>query len=265
MGIAERILGPKVPPEEAHKHWARYQVPRALFVTAGVLLVVSIFFPYWNLKLIAPQYPKGLYVHAYVNRLEGQNDKGLNALEELEELNHYVGMPSFAEGAVLERSVSVIAIVAIAGILLAALVFRSRWVVLFTIPALLFPFLFLADLQFWLWRYGHSLDTSAPLADAVGDFTPPVLGPATIANFETLALPGLGLYLAFLSTILIAVGLVLHRRAYKPLVDEAESAESAEAAAREPEEAEPAADAAGVPDRDAASESAGTAGGKDAG
>lgn len=265
MGITEKILGPKVPPEEAHKHWARYQTPRALFVAAGVLLVISIFFPYWNLKLTAPQYPKGLYVHAYVNRLEGQTDKGLNALNELEELNHYVGMPSFEEGAVLERSVSVIAIVAIAGILLAALVFRSRWVVLFTIPALLFPFLFLADLQFWLWRYGHSLDTSAPLAGAVGDFTPPVLGPAQIANFTTLALPGLGLYMAFAASILIAVGLVLHRRAYKPLVDEAEAAASAGAAAGVPDEAEPAADAAGAQDRDSEPESSQTAGGTDAG
>lgn len=225
MGIAERVLGPHVPPEEMREHWTRYQAPRAFFAAAAVLLVISIFFPYWSLKLVAPQYPKGLYMHAYVNRLEGVTEKGLNALDELEELNHYVGMPSFSTGAVLERSISIIAIVAIAGILLAALVFRSRWVVLFTIPALLFPLLFLADLQFWLWKYGHSLDRSAPLADAVGDFTPPVLGAAKIANFETLALPGLGLILAFVASILIVVGLVLHRRAYKPLVDEAEAEE----------------------------------------
>jgi len=228
MGIAERVLGPHVPPEEMRAHWARYQAPRICFAAAAVLLVISIFFPYWNLKLVAPQYPKGLHMHAYVNRLEGVSDKGLNALDELEELNHYVGMPSFTTGAVLERSVSIIAIVAIAGILLAALVFRSRWVVPFTIPALLFPLLFLADLQFWLWKYGHSLDRSAPLADAVGNFTPPVLGGAKIANFETLALPGLGLILALAASILIGVGLFLHRRAYKPLVDEAEAEAEAE-------------------------------------
>lgn len=224
MGISERILGPQVPPDELRRNWAKYQAPRICFVAAAVLLVISIFFPYWNLKLVAPQYPKGLYVHAYVNRLEGVTEKGLNALDELEELNHYVGMPSFESGAVLERSISIIAIVAIAGILLAALVFRTRWVVLATLPALLMPLLFLGDLQFWLWRYGHSLDKSAPFAGAVGDFTPPVLGPATIANFETLALPGLGLILAVAASITIGVGLWLHRRAYKPLVEQAELA-----------------------------------------
>ena len=50
------------------------------------------------------------------------------------------------------------------GLLLAAVYIHSRWVVPLVLPALLFPFVFLADLQFWLWNYGHSLDPRAPLA-----------------------------------------------------------------------------------------------------
>ncbi len=184
-----------------------------LFGGAAFLLVVSIFLPYWILRLRAPQFPDGLVVRAYLNRLEGD-------VETLEGLNHYVGMPSFEHGAVLERSLSIIALVVLAGLLIAAFAFHNRWVVVFTLPALVFPLMFVADLQYWLWRYGHSLDPKAPLAGAVGEFTPPVFGPARIAQFETLALPGPGFVLALVASGLVAVGLWYHRKAYKPLLDQ---------------------------------------------
>ena len=46
-------------------------IPTVLFIIAAVLLVISIFMPYWRLTLNAPQYPKGLTIQAYLNRLEG--------------------------------------------------------------------------------------------------------------------------------------------------------------------------------------------------
>ncbi len=210
--LRDRILGPPVPKDELAEHAPRYRKPMLFFGVAALLLVVSLFLPYWILKLQAPQFPDGLTVSAYVNRLEGD-------VEILEGLNHYVGMPSFEHGAVLERSVSIIAIIVLAGLLLAAFFIHSRWVVLLALPALLFPLAFLADLQFWLWRYGHSLDPRAPLANAVGEFTPPIFGPAKIAQFHTLALPGPGLILAFIASVLVGFGLYHHRKAYKPLLD----------------------------------------------
>jgi len=169
----------------------------------------------------APQFPDGLRISAYVNRLEGD-------VVELEGLNHYVGLGSFEDGAVLERSIAIAAVLVLGGLLAAAILFHSRWAILFTLPALLFPLIFVADLQWWLWRYGHNLDSSAPFADAVGEFTPPIFGSAEIAQFDTLALPGFGFILAVLASIITAAGLWYHRKAYKPLV-EGMAAGSAEA------------------------------------
>ncbi len=210
--LRDRILGPPVPKAELAQHADRYRKPSLFFGSAALLLMVSLLLPYWILRLQAPQFPDGLVVRAYVNRLEGD-------VQILEGLNHYVGMPSFEHGAVLERSVSIIAIVVLAGLLLAAFFIHSRWVVLLALPAVLFPLAFLADLQFWLWRYGHSLDPRAPLANAVGEFTPPIFGPAKIAQFHTLALPGPGLILATIASVLVGFGLYHHRKAYKPLLD----------------------------------------------
>lgn len=214
MTVLDRILGPRVPREEMQEHADRYRRPTALFAGAALLLIISVFLPYWHLKLEAPQFPDGLDIRAYVNRLEGD-------VVELDGLNHYVGLESFDNGAVFERSVAVAAIIVIAGLLAAALLFHSRWVVIFALPALLFPVIFVVDLQWWLWRYGHNLDPLAPFAAAVGEFTPPIFGPAEIAQFNTLALPGIGLILAVVAAVMTGLGLWYHRKAYKPLVDAA--------------------------------------------
>jgi copper chaperone NosL len=212
VSVADRVLGPRVPQDLTSEEKRRYQLPTWLFGGASLLLIVSLLLPYWVLNLDAPQFPGGLRVMAYVNRLVG--DVG-----ELEGLNHYVGAGSFEDSAVLERSVSIFAIVMLAALLVAALRIHSRWVTVLVLPALLFPVVFLADLQYWLWQFGHNLDPRAPLAAAVGEFTPPIFGPAEIAQFTTFALPGPGLILAFIASVMIAVGLYLHRRAWKPLIE----------------------------------------------
>lgn len=212
MSVTDRILGPRVSREEMENHAERYRLPTRLFSAAAMLLIVSLLLPYWVLKLSAPQFPKGLTVTAYVNRLTG--DVG-----ELEGLNHYVGLGSFQDAATFERSIAIIAIIMLAGLLVAALLIHSRWVLLLVTPALLYPVIFLIDLQYWLWDFGHHLDPAAPLAAAVGEFTPPIFGPAEIAQFDTFALPGFGLILAFIASGLVAAGLYYHRKAYKPLIE----------------------------------------------
>jgi hypothetical protein len=200
-------MQPRLPEREPGPRWGRH--PAWWFAAGGALLLASILFPYWRLNLWAPQYPQGLAIDVYVNRMDG--DVG-----ELEGLNHYVGLPGFDEGAVAERQIAVAGILGMAGLLAVGLLIRSRWVLIFSLPALTFPLVFLADLQYWLWRYGHNLDPIAPFADAVGEFTPPVLGPAKIAQFKTWAIPHVGLTMAILATACIAIGLWYHRSLYKP-------------------------------------------------
>lgn len=208
----ERIVGPRVSAEELRTHRSRYLIPTILFVIAAGLLIASIFQPYWRLTLHAPQYPKGLHVIASLSTLEGD-------VAEIDGLNHYIGMRPLGEAATFERSIALIGIAALVLLILAAIFIHNKWVTLLALPALLFPAIFLADLQYWMANFGQNLNPSAPLSSSVKPFIPPVLFEGKIAQFSTWAQPELGLWMAIAASIVILIGLYFHRRAYKPLVD----------------------------------------------
>ena len=99
-GFLEHLIGPRVPADELRSHRARYLTPMVIFMLARVLLLASTFLPYWHMELDAPQYPKGLFLTAYVNHLSGD-------VKEIDGLNHYIGMRPLGEaGAKRDRKLA---------------------------------------------------------------------------------------------------------------------------------------------------------------
>ncbi len=208
----ENIIGPRVPAGEWRQHRGRYLIPTLLLVVAGAMLIGSYFLPYWSMTLHAPQYPKGLHVHAYLNRLEGD-------VHEIDGLNHYIGMRPLNDAAQLERDTSAMLVIGVAFLLVAAVFVHSPWAALAALPALLFPAGFLADLQFWLANFGTHLDPRAALSSSIKPFVPPVLGEGVIGQFRTVAVVRDGFWLATAAAVVVLAALFFHRRAYKPLLD----------------------------------------------
>lgn len=209
-------------PDGSARRLTDYLVPSAILMLAALALMVSMFLPYWRMALTAPQYPKGLRVDVYVNHLDGD-------VSEIDALNHYLGMPKLDEGGRLERSISIIAIVVQGLLLIAAVFVHNRWVAVLALPALAFPFMFLADLWYILYTYGHSIDPKSALGGAIDPFTPPLFGAGQIGQFGTVASPGPGLILAFAAAGIVLVGLWFHRAAYKPIVDARKKAKASAA------------------------------------
>jgi hypothetical protein len=207
----ELILGPRIPKELWAKERKRFLVPSIALVAAAVLLFISIFFPYWKITLFAPQYPQGLTASMYVNRLTGD-------VQEIDGLNHYIGMKPLGEAAVLERTLSVFIIIGIALLIAAAVYVHSPFALFLCIPAVLYPAFFLGDLYFWMRTFGTNLDKRAPLSSAIKPFVPPLLGEGKIAQFSTTATWETGLYMSIAASVLILLGLYFHRKAYKPLL-----------------------------------------------
>lgn len=204
------IFGPRVPEQEYRTHKWRYLTPTVVLMAARVLLLVSIFFPYWRMELEAPQYPNGLFLTAYVNHLTGD-------VREIDGLNHYIGMRPLGEAAAFERAASVWMIIAMFLLVEGAALVHTKWAVLLAIPAVSFPIGFLADLYFWMRSFGLNLNPEAPLSNAVKPFVPTVVGEGGIGQFKTYADLGTGYWLSCACAVLVIIGFCFHRRAYRPL------------------------------------------------
>jgi hypothetical protein len=212
MSIKDKVIGPRTPSEVSDSEQKHYRLPMILLGAATLLILLSMLFPYWNMTLLAPQYPGGLHVQVYVNRMTGD-------VNEIDGLNHYIGMRPLAEAAALERSASM-AMIALLGLLVLGAIFvHSKWALLLVLPAILMPFIFLADMYYWLRDFGMNLDPTAALSSSIEPFVPPILGSGFVGQFETVASLSTGWYMAFLGSVLIVVALYYQRKAYKPLVD----------------------------------------------
>jgi len=207
----ELILGPRIPKELWEKEKKRFLIPSIIMILAAFILFVSIFFPYWKLTLFAPQYPGGLEAKMYVNRLSGD-------IQEIDGLNHYIGMKPMGEAAVLERTLSIFMIVGLVLLIAGTIFVHTPFALFLCIPAILYPLFFLGDLYFWMRTFGMNLDSNAPLSNAIQPFVPPLLGEGKIAQFLTVASWEIGLYMSIAASILIIIGLYYHRKAYKPLI-----------------------------------------------
>lgn len=212
-----RIFGPPVPHDLLRKERARFLLPSVLMIAAAVMLLISIFLPYWKMELQAPQYPKGLEMTVYVNKVQGD-------VNEVDGLNHYIGMRPISEAGQFERSMSIIAIAALIMLVVAAIFVHNPCALALTWPVMLYPAIFLLDLWVWMRAFGQDLDPTAPLSNIIEPFTPQIIGSGKVAQFTTEAIWMPGLYVAIGGSLLIIAGIIFHRRAYKPLLDELRAA-----------------------------------------
>jgi hypothetical protein len=215
--IKEKAFGPRIPREIVFRDRFRFILPTVLMGLAAVVLFISTFFPYWRMEMEAPQYPRGLTITVYVNEVRGD-------VQEIDTLNHYIGMRPLSEAGEFERSMAVIAIAALVMLVIAAVFIHNPCALLLTWPVMLYPAIFLFDLWFWMQNFGLNLDETAPLSSIIEPFVPPILGVGKIAQFKTTAIWDSGLWMAGAASVLIALGIFFHRRAYKPLLDEVQAA-----------------------------------------
>lgn len=183
--------------------WTLWHGDRVLPLVAAALLAVTIFMPFWSLKLHAPQYIGGLEATIWLDHASGD-------VQEIDGLNHYIGMRPLDEAAQTERSLSMVAVPAMAAVAALAAV-RRRWTWIFAIPAILFPAIFMVDLYYWLYTFGNNLDPTAALSNSIKEFTPTMIGTGKVGQFRTTAMFDIGFWVALLASILLVLALVSRR------------------------------------------------------
>ena len=73
---------------------------RVLLLAGVATLAIGAVLPIWRIQLVAPQYPEGLSLEMHTYRIAAGNNG--NDLQEINLLNHYIGMKPIAQADFVE-------------------------------------------------------------------------------------------------------------------------------------------------------------------
>ena len=176
---------------------------KTLIVISGALLIIVLFVPLWQIQLSAPQYPEGLVLRMYPNKIAGNVDI-------INGLNHYIGMKTlhtkdFIEFTILPYIVGFFALLCF----IVALLKKKKWLMgLFTLFVI---FGIVAMVDFWRWEYayGHELNPEAPIQVPGMAYQPPLIGYKQLLNFGAYSVPDIGGLLFILVGLLLLIALLI--------------------------------------------------------
>lgn len=166
-----------------------------IICSIGIFLV--LFFPMWKIELSAPQYPEGLVLKIWPNKLAGD-------VEIINGLNHYIGMrhmhtEDFVEFKILPIIIIAFSILGIFTLILNRKKYFSAWFYLF----LLICIVSMIDFYRWEYDYGHELNPDAPIKVPGMAYQPPLIGYKKLLNFGAYSIPDTG------GWIFVATGVIL--------------------------------------------------------
>ncbi len=184
------------------------KLTRSLVVIASLLLVITPGLPVWRISLIAPQYPEGLGMQIRMNTIEGAKE---NDLQNINHLNHYIGMRAIepADMPELQYMRWIVLAIAVAGLGVAVIGRRGPlfgWAASFGTAGITG----IADFWWRTYTYGHTLDLTHAAIQIPGlAYQPPLLGSKQIANFTASAWPASGGIVIGIAAALVAASIVL--------------------------------------------------------
>ncbi len=176
------------------------KLPRILFTIAAASLLMLFVFPMWQITLIAPQYPHGVTMYIWINKITG-SDPG--TLQNINILNHYVGMKFIEPDSIPELKYFpfVVGAMALLGLVLAWVGNRKTWLA-WLLALLVLCALGMYDFYLWEYDYGHNLSPTAPIKIPGMAYQPPLIGNKVLLNFLAKSWPYIGGWFVGLSILL---------------------------------------------------------------
>lgn len=189
---------------------------RLLILISTVLIALVYFFPIWQINLNAPQYPEGIGMKIWINKITGSKE---NDLDNINKLNHYIGMKTIEPETFIEFKIMpyLLLFLILFGII-AAIVNKKFIVILWLVLIGATLSIGLYDFYKWEYDYGHSLNPNAPIKVPNMSYQPPLIGTKQLLNMKTTSSPDIGSYFIILAVILISSTLFINKR--KTIKDE---------------------------------------------
>jgi copper chaperone NosL len=175
-------------------------LPRLLMVLAAIMLIFLFLFPIWKITLVAPQYPGGISMYIWINKITGDTP---GTLQNINILNHYVGMKFIVPDSIPELKYFPFVIIGMGVLAIFFAILKKRylflaWGILFVAMGILGVY----DFYLWEYDYGHNLSPTAPIKVPGMAYQPPVFGTKMLLNFKASSYPYWGSLFFGLSVIL---------------------------------------------------------------
>lgn len=159
-------------------------------IAAACSLLLIFLFPIWQITLVAPQYPEGISLFIWLNKLTGDTE---STIQNINILNHYVGMKYIEESSFKELIYFPKIIIGFFILGIIAAVSKKPWVVFAWVALLgVAAALGVYDFYLWLYDYGHTLSDTAPIKVPGQAYQPPLLGEKYLLNFLAKSYPHIG-------------------------------------------------------------------------
>jgi copper chaperone NosL len=187
-------------------------VTRFFLLLCGLGLIVVLFTPLWRIDLQAPQYPEGLRLLIYPNKLAGNVDI-------INGLNHYIGMKTlhtddFPEFKILPGIIIFFA----AFFMITAFAGKRKWMNILFIVFVAFGIIAMIDFWRWEYNYGHNLDPNAAIIVPGMAYQPPLIGFKQLLNFGAYSVPDIGGWIFVACGMILLCGVVYEWRRRKQIV-----------------------------------------------
>jgi len=186
---------------------------KIIIVVASLLLVLTFFFPIWYIDLEAPQYPEGIGLEIWLNKITGQK---LHDLANINGLNHYIGMKEINPDAIPELKIMpfIIIFLVVFGLVSGISGKRSLvyiWIILFIVVAAVG----LYDFYMWEYDYGHDLNPNAAIKIPGMAYQPPLIGAKMLLNFNAISMPHLSSWILVVAVVLSLIALYIDKKLIK--------------------------------------------------
>jgi nitrous oxidase accessory protein len=183
---------------------------RWMLAMSSALLSVAFVVPVWRISLLAPQYPEGLGMLIRVNTITGIKPADLNNINGL---NHYIGMKAIVPDAIPVLHVMPYALAALVLMGLGVALYGRRWAA-WSWLGLLAASGVAAMYEFWSWSYdyGHNLAPDAIIEVPGMTYQPPIIGSKQLLNFTAASWPAPGAIAAGLAFGIALAAVILFRK-----------------------------------------------------
>jgi nitrous oxidase accessory protein len=181
---------------------------RLMIGLSALLLAVAFVVPLWRIDLVAPQYPEGLGMLIRIDTITGIKPADL---DNINGLNHYIGMKAIVPGAIPVLKIMPIALAALIVIGIAVALYGRRWAV-WSWLGLVAAGGTAGMVEFWRWSYdyGHNLSPDAIIKVPGMTYQPPLICTKQLLNFTAASWPDAGAIAAGIAFV-ITLAVLLYR------------------------------------------------------